>query len=44
MTHKNIETEDAALSAAKKMLDGMLCSLSKEERNALLYLLLEAMK
>ena len=44
MTLKNLEMEDAALTAAKKKLDGMLLSLSKEERTALLCLLLEAMK
>ena len=44
MTFKNIETEDAALTAAKEKLDGMLISLSKEERSTLLCLLLRAMK
>lgn len=44
MTEKTIETEVAALTAAKEKLDTILAPLSKEERNALLLLLLEAMQ
>lgn len=41
---KPIESEDAALRTAKEKLDTLLAPLSKEERNALLKLLLEATK
>lgn len=44
MDIKNIETEDAALTAAKEKLDALLAPLSKEEQNTLLRLLLEATK
>ena len=44
MTEKIKETEVAALNAAKDKLDAILAPLSKEERNTMICLLLEAMK
>ena len=41
---KPIESEEAALRTAKEKLDLILAPLSKEERNTLLQLLLEATK